>query len=79
MLNKILGSVVKKRDNRPNMETLVLSPESANEELMPHLTAVSASHRHGTCNQPIRNRLINTGELICEIHPCLPLEEDHLA
>ena len=46
------------------MESLVLSPASANQDLIPNLIAVSASPRNVTSNQSIWNYSVCTGEVI---------------
>lgn len=58
------------------MESLVLSPTSANKDLIPNLTAVSASPRNVTLNQSIWNYLVSTSKVICFTHPHLPQEHD---
>lgn len=50
--------------NRPKMESLVLSSTSANQNLIPDLTIVSASPRNVMFNQSIWNFMLNTRELI---------------
>ena len=54
------------------MESRVLSPFSANQDLQPKLTAVSASPRNVTSNQPIWTDLVNTSEIMCLRDRCLP-------
>lgn len=48
------------------MESLGLSPTSANEDLVPNLMVVSASPRCDTFAQLIWNYLVSTGETICK-------------
>lgn len=43
----------KQTNNRLKMESLVLSPMSANQDLIANLTAVPAFPRNVTFNQPI--------------------------
>lgn len=49
-----------KTTNRLQMESLVLSPTSANQNLISILIAVAASARNMTFNQSICNYLIST-------------------
>lgn len=65
----------REKDNRPNMESLVLSPISANQDLIPELSTVSASPRNVKFNQSTRNFLTSTSEAICLTDPCLPKEK----
>ena len=55
----------REKDNRPEMESLVLSPISPNQDLIPELTAVSAFPRNVKFNQSTQNFLPSTGEVIC--------------
>ena len=61
------------------MESLVLSPTTANQDLVPNLIAVSASSRNVTFNQSIWIYLVSTRKVICLIDPHLPPKEDDLA
>ena len=54
------------------MESLVLSPSSANPDFIPHLTAESASPRNVTFNQSVLNYLVSTSEVTCLIDPAFP-------
>lgn len=57
------------------MESLVLSPMSANQDLIANLTAVPAFPRNVTINQTIWNYLVDTSEVICWIDLGLSLKE----
>lgn len=47
-----IGTTVKKRDNKPKIESLVLSSTTANQDLIPYLIAVATSPRNVTFNHP---------------------------
>ena len=71
---KILSKSLLKRNNRPQMESLLLSLLSPNQDLIPHLIAVSAS----------RSNIILTGQSRITrsallLDPICPLKEGDLA
>ena len=53
------------------MESFLLSPTSANQDLTPNLTAISTSPRNGSFNQTILNFPVCTREVIFLIDPLL--------
>lgn len=57
------------------MESVILSPTSPNEDLIPNLVSVSASPRNEILNQSIWNYLASTSEVICLVDPCHPLKK----
>ena len=57
------------------MESLALSPTSANQDL----TAVLVSPKNVLFNQSVWNHLVSTSEVMCWIDPCLPPWESDLA
>ena len=59
------------RNNRPKMESLVLSPKSANQDLL----IVSDSPRNGIFNESVWNYLVGTSDVICLDRPFLSLKE----
>ena len=61
----------KTQKNRPKVESLLLSPTSANQDLTPNLTAISTSPRDGSFNQTILNFLVCTSEVIFLTDPLL--------
>lgn len=61
----------KKKQNRPKVESLLLSPTSANQDLTPNLTAISTSPRNGSFNQTVLNFLVCTSEVIFLTDPLL--------
>ena len=61
------------------MESLMLSPTSANQDSIPNLNAVSASPRNAAFILSIRKCLLRTSELICRIDPFCPPWEGDLA
>lgn len=67
-------------ENRPKMESLVLSPGAASRDLVPDLPAVSG-HPSGASNLSVWNPLINTSEVICPTDPFTfpPLRKGDLA
>lgn len=68
--------MLKKRDNRPKMESLVLGPTSANQDLILNLIAVSA-FQNVTFNLSPWNYLVRSSEIIHPMDPfCFPLEGD---
>ena len=60
---------VEGRDNRTKMESLVLSPMSTNQDLIPNLIAISISHRNVILNKSTWNFLVSSSELICLTDP----------
>lgn len=58
-----------KRNNRHQMESLVLRPTSTNQDLITNLIAVSTSCRAVTFNLSTWNDLVSTSEIICPIDP----------
>ena len=62
-----------KRQNRPKMESLMLSPTSPNWDL------IIVSTLYGILNQSIRNHLISTSDIICWVDPCPPLKKSNFA
>lgn len=59
------------------MESLLLSPTSANQDLIANLIAVEASPRNVTFNRSIGNDLVRASEVICLIYPfCSPKESE---
>ena len=67
-----------KRDNRPQMGSLVLSPMSPNRDSTPSLIIVSTSLRSGILDQSIWNSLVSIREVIPLIDPCCPPKEGDL-
>lgn len=65
--HKISVENVLKRNNRPIMELVVLSPTSANQDLIPNLIAASASPKNVTFNQSIWNYLVRMSEVVHQI------------
>ena len=61
------------------MESLVLSPTSVKQDLIPNLTIISASPRNVTFNLSVWNYLVYTSEVICMVDPDLHAKEGHLA
>ena len=59
------------KNNRPKMESLVLSPKSANQDLI----IVSASLRNGIFNESVWNYLVGPSDVICLDRPFLSLKE----
>ena len=56
--------LLKKRSNRPQIESLVLSPTTAKQSLILNLIAVSASFRLEILYQSLWNFLINPSEVV---------------
>ena len=65
----------KKRNSTSKMELLVLSPMSANQDIILNLIATLTSPRNGTFNQSIWNYLVSITEVICVKALCLSPKE----
>lgn len=61
---------LKKRDNTPKMESLVLSPTPANQDLLSNL--ILASPRNATFNQSVWSYQVSTNDIIYLIAPAFP-------
>lgn len=64
-----------KRNNGPQIVTFA----KPCQDLIPNLMAVPASPRGGILIQSVWNFLVSTNEVICLMHPCLPLGEGNPA
>ena len=65
----------KKRNSRSKMELLVLSPMSANQDIILNIIAILTSRRNVTFNQSIWNYLVSITEVICLKALCLSPKE----
>ena len=61
--------------NRSKMELLVLSPMSANQDIILNIIAILTSRRNVTFNQSIWNYLVSITEVICLKALCLSPKE----
>lgn len=73
-----LGLVLLKRNKGPEMESLVLSSVSANQDRIPILISVSVPPKNVTFNQSVWNFLA-TGEVIHHLDLCLFSKESDRA
>ena len=64
-----------KKNSRSKMELLMLSPMSANQDVIFNLIATLTSPRNMTFNQSIWNYLVSITEVICLKAPCLSPKE----
>lgn len=63
--------LLEKKQRAPNGVTCA-KPISANQNLIPNLTVVSASPRDTTFNHSVWNYLVSTSEVVCQMDPCSP-------
>ena len=61
--------IVKEKNHRPKMVSLVLMPIITNLDLIPNLTAVSAFLRNVILISQFRISLVRTNEVICYMGP----------
>lgn len=71
--------MVLKRNNRPQMQTLMLSPTRGNQDSIPNLNAVSAHVKNVTFNQSTWNYPVSTSKIIYPKDSSHSLEKGDLA
>lgn len=67
-----ISIVLKKKKQQTQMESLMLSPMSVNQDLISNLSVVKASARNVNFNQSIWIYVISTGKVICMMDHHLP-------